>query len=59
MIEQLLALAREQGAEEMVLGHPLNMDGRLPSCSRSARERVGIRSNSQENQRMERPLGMW
>ena len=29
VIEQLLALAREQGAEEMVLGHPLNMDGTI------------------------------
>lgn len=25
--EQLAALAREHGAEELVLGHPLNMDG--------------------------------
>lgn len=29
VIEQLLALAQEQGAEELVLGHPLNMDGTI------------------------------
>lgn len=27
IVERLLALAKEQGAEELVLGHPLNMDG--------------------------------
>ena len=29
MVEQISALAREHGAEELVLGHPRNMDGTL------------------------------
>lgn len=41
VVEQLLTLAREQGAEELVLGHPLNMDGtagpRAEKCQKLAR----------------------
>lgn len=29
VVEQITALAREHGAEELVLGHPRNMDGTL------------------------------
>ena len=41
VVERLLALAKEQGAEELVLGHPVNMDGsvgvRAEKCEELAR----------------------
>ncbi len=49
VVEQLLALAREKGATELVLGHPLNMNGtvgpRAEKCQELAqrlRERTGL-----------------
>lgn len=49
VLEQLTALAKEQGAEELVLGHPKNMDGtlgpRAQKCEALAgqlRERTGL-----------------
>ena len=35
--EQIAALARENGAEELVLGHPINMDGTRGPRSEKAR----------------------
>ncbi len=49
VVEQLLALAQEQGAQELVVGHPLNMDGtighRAEKCQKLAqrlRERTDL-----------------
>ena len=36
-MEQVAALAREHGAEELVLGHPVNMDGTLGPRSEKAK----------------------
>ena len=36
-IEQVAALAKEHGAEELVLGHPVNMDGTLGPRSEKAK----------------------
>ena len=47
--ERIAALAKEHGAEELVLGHPINMDGTLGPRSEKARamkvlleERTGL-----------------
>lgn len=47
--DRIAALAREHGAEELVLGHPINMDGTLGPRSEKARamrklleERTGL-----------------
>ena len=37
MAEQIAALAKEHGAEELVLGHPINMDGTRGPRSEKAR----------------------
>ena len=38
VVEQVTLLAKEHGAEELVLGHPVNMDGTLgPRCWRRPR----------------------
>ena len=49
VVERIAALAREHGAEELVLGHPVNMDGTLGPRSEKARamkrlleERTGL-----------------
>lgn len=49
VLEQLAALAKEQGAEELVMGYPKNMDGtlgpRAEKCAALAdqlRERTGL-----------------
>ncbi|WP_371254387.1 Holliday junction resolvase RuvX [Oscillibacter sp. 1-3] len=48
-VERIAALAKEHGAEELVLGHPINMDGTLGPRSEKARamkvlleERTGL-----------------
>lgn len=40
--ERVAALAAEHGAEELVLGHPLNMDGTLGPRARKAEELAGL-----------------
>lgn len=49
VVERIAALAREHGAEELVLGHPVNMDGTLGPRSEKAQamkrlleERTGL-----------------
>ena len=37
VVEQVAALAKEHGAEELVLGHPVNMDGTLGPRSEKAK----------------------
>lgn len=42
LAEQVAGAAREQGAERIVVGHPLNMDGTAGERARTCREFAGL-----------------
>lgn len=46
VVEQVAALAKEHGAEELVLGHPVNMDGTLGPRSEKAKAMEGSAGGS-------------